>query len=87
MNFEPVRQRRPPALALSLFEGRGMSEGWGGLRGGFNSFTIRTINLPERFLGLNKQGYVNLSPSHAPNSAESQETAPGGVCAFQNLFI
>lgn len=51
--FEPRRQRH------SLFDGEAWREGsWLGV----NSFTIRTIKLPERLVRLNKQGYINLSP-------------------------
>lgn len=62
--------------------------GRGLYRLGVNSFTIRTIKLPERLVRLNKQGYVNLSPSHAPTVQGHRKTATRGcvcVCVFLKL--
>lgn len=54
---------------------------------GVNLFMIRTIKLPESLVGLNKQRYVNLSPSDAP--FESHETAffVAWICVYKKRHL
>lgn len=60
---------------------------------GVNSFTIHTIKLPERLLGLNNHEYVNLSPPHAPKLLSHRKQQHWGVrfsvkvCLFDTVYV